>query len=121
MQSCASYRLQNRAQLGEERRLELRSTIRVQLLRHSVAGDPFCIDSAGTRRGALLSDGDCFCPAAKAVYHRQDKLRRRPEREGALAAYNVDVERAEWLVGWQMLKRHARNRVGVAITVAHFA
>ena len=50
----------SRAQLGEKLRFELRSTIRVQLLRHSVARDPFCIDSAGTRRGALVSDGDGF-------------------------------------------------------------
>ena len=39
----------------------------------------------------------------------------------ALAAYNVDVERAEGLIGWQMTKRRARERVRVAITIAHLA
>ena len=111
----------SRAQFSEKRRFKLRAAIRVQLLRHSVARDPFCIDSAGTRRGALVSDGDGFCPAVKAVYQRQDRLRRRPEREGALAAYNVDVEPAEELVGWQMSKRRARKRIRVAITIANFA
>ena len=38
-----------------------------------------------------------------------------------MAAYNVDVERAEGLIGLQMTKRRARKRVGVAITIAHFA
>ena len=51
----------SRAQLGEERKFELRSMIRVQLLRDSVTCDLVCIDSAGTCRGALISDGDGFC------------------------------------------------------------
>ena len=38
-----------------------------------------------------------------------------------MAAYNVDVERAEGLVGWQMSKWRAWKRVGIAITIAHFA
>ena len=93
----------------------------MQLLWHSLARDLFCVDGAGTRRGALVSDRNCLCPAGEAVYHSQDGLGRRPERKGALAAYNVDVERAEGLVGWQVSKRRARERVGVAITIAHFA
>ena len=111
----------SRAQYGKERRFELRATIRVQLLWHSVARDPFCIYSAGTRRGALVSDGNGLCPAGEAVNHGQNGLWRWPKRARALAAYNVDVERAEGLIGWQMTKRRARKRVGVAITIVHFA
>ena len=39
----------------------------------------------------------------------------------ALAAYNVDVERTEGLIGWQVTTRRAQERAGVAITIAHFA
>ena len=38
-----------------------------------------------------------------------------------MAAYNVDLERTEELIGWQMTKRRAGERVEVAITIAHFA
>ena len=38
-----------------------------------------------------------------------------------MAAYNVDVERAEGLIGWQVTKRRARERVGVSITITNFA
>ena len=121
MQSCASYRLQSRAQFGEERRFELRATIRLQLLWHSVARDPFCVDGAGTRRGALVSDGNGLCPAREAVDYYQNSLGKWLQRERALAAYNFDEERAEGLIGWQMTKRRAWERVGVAITIAHFS
>ena len=108
------------AQLNEERRFELRSTIRGQLLRHSVAGNPFCIGSTGTRRVPLVSNVDGFCLAVKAVYHRQDRLIRRRERMGVLAGYSVVVELAEELIRWQMCKRRVRKRDKVAITIVHF-
>ena len=98
----------SRAQFGEERRFELRAAVRVQLFWHSVARDSFCVDSAGTRRGAQFSNGNCLCLAGEAVYNNQDGLKGRPERKGALAAYNVDVERAEGLVNWQVTKWRAR-------------
>ena len=100
--------LKRRAQFGKECRYELRAAIGVQLLWHPVACDPFCVDGSGTRRGALVSDGNGLCPAGEAVYHSQYGLVRQPERKRALAAYNVDIERAEGLIGWQVTKQRAR-------------
>ena len=93
----------------------------MHLFWHSVARDPFCVHDAGTCRGALVSDGNGLFPAGETVYHSQDGLGRRPKRTGALAAYNVDVKRAEGLIGLKVNKRRAQKRVGVAIAIAYFA
>ena len=85
----------NRAQFGEESRFKLRVAVRVQLLLHSVARDQFCVESAATRRGALVSDGNYLCSASEADYHNQNGLMRRPERQRALVVYIVDVDRAD--------------------------
>ena len=111
----------SRAQFGEESRFELRAAIKVHLLWHSVARDLFWADGAGTRRGAFGSNGDRLCPTGEAVDHYQNGLGRWTERERDLAAYNVDVERAVGLFGWQVTKHSAWKRVIVAIMIAFFA
>ena len=80
-----------REQFCEERRFELCAAIRVKVRWHSVARHLFCVDGAGARRGARVSDKDGLCLAGEAVDHGQNGLKKLPERERALAAYNVDV------------------------------
>ena len=70
--------------------------------------------------GALIVDWDRLGPAYEPVDHREDRLWTGAERERALTADDVDVQRRKWLVGWQASEGGAWIWVRVLIMIIHF-
>ena len=93
----------------------------MELFWHNIAHYPFGIHAARNCCSRLVCILNGFCPASKPVYHCENKLRRRPKRERALAIYNIDVKRTKRLIGLQMTQLRVRRKVRVSFSIAHFA